>query len=496
MTASKMFVVEEPRQQQSPLIETGDDEHRSTGEAMTRPSMTATSVAPTTKVNAGSLLASDHHPLLLSASVANPSAASATAMHSMPVPLGGEDLLKDSTTSMFGTSSLPANSAIATGSPPIALVRRRFCGTGPFDRHWFVLDCCGIFCALLTYGLHLYGIYTVCVVLLPPWMSYTIESVRYLTVWGHIHRSMFTLVALLAMASHFRAMTTDPGAVPPDAKPLDEHLAQAQQDEQRSAQERALMDPTSLPHPSAPSHHLRLCRRCRAYKPQRAHHCSICRRCVIKMDHHCPWINNCCAIGNHKYFLLFIMYTFCSCVYSLSLLVWRFTSCMGHHHHVRQQQQHSPANARCFDDPTDLLKVLGLLVESVLFGLFTMCMMCDQSGVVSSRITHIDRLKGLELRDTISGVAEVFGVGRPRDRTASASLWRRRKNRSTSDFDGSSSSSSPSKFRLDWLSPFSPVCWGSLEEEIMGYCRPVSSPAGTASSITTTSEPKGVQELV
>jgi hypothetical protein len=125
-------------------------------------------------------------------------------------------------------------------------------------------------------------------------------------------------------------------------------------------------------------------------------------------------------------------------------------------------------------------------------------MMCDQSGVVSSRITHIDRLKGLELRDSISGVAEVFGIGRPRDRTASSSLWRRRKSRSSSGFDGtsSSSSSSPSKFRLDWLSPFSAVCWGSLEEEIMGYCRPVSTPAATAPSNATTAERKGVQELV
>ncbi|XP_067377068.1 palmitoyltransferase ZDHHC16A isoform X4 [Channa argus] len=36
-----------------------------------------------------------------------------------------------------------------------------------------------------------------------------------------------------------------------------------------------------------------VCKKCIIAKPARAHHCGICNRCILKMDHHCPWLNNC-----------------------------------------------------------------------------------------------------------------------------------------------------------------------------------------------------------
>ena len=103
----------------------------------------------------------------------------------------------------------------------------------------------------------------------------------------------------------------------------------------------------------------------------------------------------------------------------------------------------------CLDRPTQLLSILGLVVEGILFGLFTACMMLDQASVVTSKMTHIDRLKGGEdgSGNSLAGVIEVFGA--------------------------SKLGLTVTRFRPDWLSPFAKACFpGSLQDQIMGFCRP------------------------
>ena len=42
------------------------------------------------------------------------------------------------------------------------------------------------------------------------------------------------------------------------------------------------------------------CRRCRHFRPPRAHHCAVCNRCIAHLDHHCPWVNNCIGRDNYR----------------------------------------------------------------------------------------------------------------------------------------------------------------------------------------------------
>ena len=68
------------------------------------------------------------------------------------------------------------------------------------------------------------------------------------------------------------------------------------------------------------------CKYCKEIKPLRTHHCTVCRKCILRMDHHCPWVNNCIGLSNFRYFALFLFYLFFLCVLNTALSIYPFFS--------------------------------------------------------------------------------------------------------------------------------------------------------------------------
>ena len=49
------------------------------------------------------------------------------------------------------------------------------------------------------------------------------------------------------------------------------------------------------------------CVSCMIRTPLRSKHCKKCQRCIAKHDHHCPWVNNCVGVNNHRHFFLYLV---------------------------------------------------------------------------------------------------------------------------------------------------------------------------------------------
>lgn len=146
---------------------------------------------------------------------------------------------------------------------------------------WFLWEPMGLFLSAATWALLLFANWVIFSFVLLTWFPSETSQVPLLglTDGGLAALAVYQFLMGLSWVCHFRAMTTDPGTVPV-AKP-----------------------PSSVVIPRT----CKICNGC--WKPARAHHCKTCERCIFRMDHHCPWINNCVGHGNQKYFVLFLGYT-------------------------------------------------------------------------------------------------------------------------------------------------------------------------------------------
>merc|ERR1712194_478640 len=92
----------------------------------------------------------------------------------------------------------------------------------------------------------------------------------------------------------------------------------------------------------------RKCAKCTSAKPERAHHCSVCRRCILKMDHHCPWVNNCVGHGNYRYFCLFMLFLTFGCTYLLVVFYYNLDDVVMYRRRRRGTRESRQCIATCF----------------------------------------------------------------------------------------------------------------------------------------------------
>ncbi len=243
----------------------------------------------------------------------------------------------------------------------ISVCGKRY-GTSFTAQRWCSWNIGGLLGILVSVSIHIYSV---------------LVSFFYLISQSAVAMACFWILycptTLLALVSLYQATTTDPGAVPLGARPLT----------------------TVRSVDSTTKRTIRRCPKCHDnFKPSRAHHDSQTGRCIVKLDHYCPWINNAVGIGNHKFFVLFLLYTALCCIQVLLLLGLQFYGaawlCS------EEEERSSEASSACHDNTSSLHSHPLLLILagiSCLFLIFTTAMGYEQWEAVQTGYNKIARMQ-------------------------------------------------------------------------------------------------------
>ncbi|PVV02503.1 hypothetical protein BB560_003041 [Smittium megazygosporum] len=134
----------------------------------------------------------------------------------------------------------------------------------------------------------------------------------------------------------------------------------------------------------------RYCIFCKSYKPPRTHHCSDCDVCVLKMDHHCPWINNCIGLRNQGHFWRFLFSVVLTSSYGLYFHYGRlYDLIVDAYHGTFYARQPSQSEVSFLVINTSLLITVFIAV-GVLFGF--------QTILVANNTTSIERKENIRIK--------------------------------------------------------------------------------------------------
>ncbi|KAF2395734.1 palmitoyltransferase akr1, partial [Trichodelitschia bisporula] len=118
------------------------------------------------------------------------------------------------------------------------------------------------------------------------WITHVLPATYYTNPFLNL---LFGAFFGLCTYFYFRTMTEDPGFVPKPGSRSEQKVIIEELLDKR------LFDETHF------------CVTCMIRRPLRSKHCKKCQRCVAKQDHHCPWVDNCIGVNNHRRFVLYVL---------------------------------------------------------------------------------------------------------------------------------------------------------------------------------------------
>merc|ERR1719174_2745536 len=149
-----------------------------------------------------------------------------------------------------------------------------------------------------------------------------------ITTLHYFHLIATNSAIFLSAVAHLRAMLTDPGAVPKNAVPVSpsSKAKYGSSDDKHAVASSAIVhryrSSSGRIRNRRQSPRRRICRHCKSFKPPNSVHCTRCHRCIIKIDHHCTWMNNCVAAENLKFFVQFLVYATWGSLHVTLLGLW------------------------------------------------------------------------------------------------------------------------------------------------------------------------------